>query len=73
MRKKKQEKALTVLEELRALEHTPPKRANRLLARHLQCEKSLQLSDVVAGAAQKSSQNSAAMLETPAGLLSPLA
>ena len=73
MRKKKQEKAMTVLEELRDLEHTPPKRANRLLARHLRCEKSLQLSNALAEAARRSSQNSAATLETPGELLPPLA
>ncbi len=73
MRKKKQERAITVLEELRALEHTPPKIANRLLARHLRCEKSLQLSNAVAEAARKSFQSSAATLETPGELLPPLA
>lgn len=73
MRRKKREQPIPVLEELRALEHTPPKRANRLLARHLRCEKSLQLSDAVAAAAQKSSQGSTQPLETPGELLPPLA
>ncbi len=73
MRKKKQEKAITVLEELRALEHTPPKRANRLLARHLQCKTSLRLSNAVAEAARRSSNSSAQTLQTPGELLPPLA
>lgn len=73
MRRKKREEALPVLEELRALEHTPPKRANRLIARHLQCEKSLQLSNAVAEAVRKSSLSSMQTLETPGELLPPLA
>jgi hypothetical protein len=73
MRERKREQPLSVLEELRALEHTPPKRANRLIARHLQCKKSLELSKAVAEAARRSSQNPAPALEAPGELLPPLA
>jgi hypothetical protein len=73
MRKRKRELPISVLEELRALEHIPPKTANRLIARHLRGKKSLELSKAVAEAARRSSNNPAPALEAPSELLPPLA
>lgn len=69
----KRPKPASVLEELRALEHTPPKKANRLIARHLQCEESIRLSHAVAEAARRSLAKSASLLTAPTELLPPLA
>jgi hypothetical protein len=63
----------TALDELRALESKPPKRANQLLARHLECEESLTLSHMIAEAARRSSNGSAPVLEAPTQMLPPLA
>ncbi len=70
---KKRSSPASVLEELRALEHTPPKKANRLIARHLRCEESIRLSHAVAEAARRSMSNSAPTLKAPTELLPPLA
>ena len=43
-----------LLAELRRLECKPPKRADRLVARHLKCEESQSLAHAVAEAARRS-------------------
>jgi len=72
MPKRKSIKPLTVLDELRALEQTPPKKVNRLIARHLQCEESLKLSSAVAEATRRSLHNTAPAMESPTEILPPL-
>jgi macrodomain Ter protein organizer (MatP/YcbG family) len=73
MRRKEPSPAITVLDELRALEHQPTRRANRLIARHLKCHESLKLSQVVAEAARKSLAHTKHLLEAPSEALPPLA
>jgi macrodomain Ter protein organizer (MatP/YcbG family) len=63
----------SVLDELRALEQQPTKRANRLIARHLKCHESLKLSQAVAEATRKSVTHSKHLLEAPSEVLPPLA
>jgi len=58
--------------ELRRLESKPPKRADRLIARHLKCEESQSLAHAVAEAARKSSSGTMPILEAPSELLPPL-
>lgn len=72
MRRKERPTPPTVLDELRALEHQPTKRSNRLIARHLKCQESLQLSKAIAEAARKSSSYDRQVLEAPSELLPPL-
>jgi hypothetical protein len=60
------------LAELRALECKPPKRADRLIARHLKCEESQNLAHAVAEAARRSSSGTMPVLEAPSELLPPL-
>ena len=71
MRREKPRTASTVLEELRALEHQPTKRAHRLIARHLKCQRSLKLSQVIAEAARRSSSVGKRILEAPSEILPP--
>lgn len=73
MGRKEPPPAITVLDELRSLEHQPTKRANRLIARHLKCHESLKLSQIVAEAARKSATHSKHQLEAPSEALPPLA
>jgi hypothetical protein len=61
-----------VLAELRRLESKPPKRADRLIARHLKCEQSQSLAHAVAEAARRSSSDTMPILEAPSELLPPL-
>ena len=61
-----------LLAELRLLGCQPPKRADRLVARHLKCEKSQSLAHAVAEAARKSSSGTMPVLEAPGELLPPL-
>jgi hypothetical protein len=61
-----------VLAELRRLECNPPKRADRLIARHLKCEESQRLAHTVAEAARRSSSGTMPVLEAPSELLPPL-
>jgi len=70
----KKEKAVQarLLEELRRLESKPPKRADRLIARHLKCEESQSLSHSVAEAARRSPPAAMPALEAPSELLPPL-
>lgn len=63
----------SVLNELRALEQQPTKRAKRLIARHLKCHESLKLSQAVAEATRKSVTHSKHLLEAPSEVLPPLA
>jgi hypothetical protein len=62
----------SVLAELRKLERMPPKKANRLIARHLQCETSQRLAHMVAEAARRSSAGTGKALNVPSDLLPPL-
>ena len=57
---------------LRRLECKPPKRADRLVARHLKCEESQSLAHSVAEAARRSSSGTMPALEAPGELLPPL-
>lgn len=61
-----------VLAELHALECKPPKRTDRLIARHLICEGSQRLAHFVAEAARRSSSGTAPVLDAPSELLPPL-
>jgi hypothetical protein len=61
-----------LLEELRRLESRPPKRADRLVARHLKCEESQSLAHAVAEAARRSSSGTMPVLKAPSELLPPL-
>jgi hypothetical protein len=61
-----------LLAELRRLECKPPKRADRLIARHLKCEESQSLAHAVAEAARRSSSGTMSVLEAPSELLPPL-
>jgi hypothetical protein len=61
-----------LLAELRRLESKPPKRADRLVARHLKCEESQSLAHAVAEAARRSSSGTMPVLEAPSELLPPL-
>ena len=61
-----------LLAELRQLESKPPKRADRLVARHLKCEELQSLAHTVAEAARRSSSGAMPVLETPSELLPPL-
>ena len=61
-----------LLAELRRLESKPPKRAARLIARHLKCEESQSLAHAVAEAARRSSSGTMPVLETPSELLPPM-
>ena len=61
-----------LLAELRRLESKPPKRGDRLIARHLKCEESQSLAHAVAEAARRSSSGTMPALETPSELLPPL-
>ena len=61
-----------LLPELRRLESKPPKRADRLIARHLKCEESQSLAHAVAEAAKRSSSDTMPVLEAPSELLPPL-
>ena len=61
-----------LLAELRRLENKPPKRADRLIARHLKCEESQSLAHTVAEAARRSSSGTMPALEAPSELLPPL-
>jgi hypothetical protein len=61
-----------LLAELRRLECKPPKRADRLIARHLKCEESQSLAHAVAEAARRSSSGTMPALEAPSELLPPL-
>jgi hypothetical protein len=61
-----------LLAELRRLESKPPKRADRLIARHLKCEESQSLAHTVAEAARRSSSGTMPALEAPSELLPPL-
>ena len=61
-----------LLAELRRLESKPPKRADRLIARHLKCEESQSLAHAVAEAARRSSSGAMPVLEAPSELLPPL-
>lgn len=72
MPRKKRSKETTVLEELRAMAHKPPKRANRLIMRHLKCEESLMLSHAVTQAAKEPYRRASPRLELPSGFLPPL-
>ncbi len=73
MRRREPSPAITVLDELRALERQPTRRANRLIARHLKCHESLKLSLVIAEAARRSLDHSNHLLEPPSEALPPLA
>jgi hypothetical protein len=61
-----------LLAELRRLESTPPKKADRLIARHLKCEESQSLAHAVAEAARRSSSDAMPVLQPPGDLLAPL-
>jgi hypothetical protein len=61
-----------LLAELHALESKPPKRADRLIARHLKCEESQSLAHAVAEAARRSSSGTMPVLEAASELLPPL-
>jgi hypothetical protein len=61
-----------LLEELRRLESKPPKRADRLIARHLKCEESQRLAHAVAEVARRSPSGGMPILEAPSELLPPL-
>jgi hypothetical protein len=61
-----------LLAELRRLESKPPKRSDRLIARHLKCEESQSLAHAVAEAARRSSSGKMPALEAPSELLPPL-
>jgi len=61
-----------LLAELRRLEIKPPKRADRLVARHLKCEESQSLAHAVAEAARRSLSSTMPALEAPSELLPPL-
>jgi hypothetical protein len=61
-----------LLAELRWLESKPPKRADRLIARHLKCEEAQSLAHAVAEAARRSSSGTMPVLEAPSELLPPL-
>lgn len=61
-----------LLAELHRLECKPPRRANRLIARHLKCEESQRLAHSVAEAARRSSSGTMPVLEAPSELLPPL-
>ena len=61
-----------LLAELRRLESKPPKRADRLIARHLKCEESQSLAHAVAEATRGSSFGTMPVLEAPSELLPPL-
>jgi hypothetical protein len=52
-----------LLAELRRLECKPPKRADRLIARHLRCEQSQSLAHAVAEAARRSSSGAMPVLD----------
>jgi len=71
MKKLKADRA-HLLAELRRLECKPPKRADRLVARHLKCEESQSLAHAVAEAARRSSSGTMPVLEAPSELLPPL-
>jgi len=71
MKKTKADQA-HLLAELRQLECKPPKRADRLIARHLKCEESQCLAHAVAEAARRSSSGTMPVLEAPSELLPPL-
>jgi hypothetical protein len=62
----------SLLLELRGFESKPPKRADRLIARHLKCEESQSLAHAVAEAARRSSSGTMPVLEPPSELLTPL-
>lgn len=72
MRKKVRSETTKVLEELCALERKPPKRTNRLIVRHLQCEESLRLSHALVQATENSSRGVTLLLQAPSEFLSPL-
>ena len=61
-----------LLAELRRLESKPPKKGDRLIARHLKCEQSQSLAHAVAEAARRSSSGTMPALEAPSELLPPL-
>lgn len=61
-----------LLAELRRLERKPPRRANRLIARHLECEESQSLAHAIAEAARRSSCGTMPVLDAPSALLPPL-
>jgi hypothetical protein len=61
-----------LLAELSRLECEPPKRADRLIARHLKCEEAQSLAHAVAEAARRSSSGTMPVLEAPSELLPPL-
>jgi hypothetical protein len=61
-----------LLAELRRLESKPPKRTDKLIARHLKCEQSQSLEHAVAEAAKRSSSGTTPVLEAPSELLPPL-
>jgi hypothetical protein len=62
----------SLLAVLRKLQSKPPKRADRLIARHLQCEESQSLAHAVADAARRSSSGTMPALVAPSELLPPL-
>jgi hypothetical protein len=61
-----------LLAELHRLESTPPKKADRLVARHLKCEESQSLAHAVAEAVRRSSSGTMPVLQPPGDLLAPL-
>ena len=72
MMKKTKADQTDILAELRRLECKPPKRVDRLIARHLKCEESQSLAHAVAEAARRSSSDTMPALEAPSELLPPL-
>jgi hypothetical protein len=70
--KRRKADSTQLLAELRALERKPPKRSDRLLARHLKCEESQSLAHAVAEAARRSSSGTKPVLQPPGELLAPL-
>jgi hypothetical protein len=61
-----------LLAELHRLESKPPKKTDRLIARHLKCEESQSLAHAVAEAARRSSSGAMPVLKAPSELLPPL-
>jgi len=70
--KKKRADEINLLAELHRLESKPPKRADRLIARHLKCEESQSVAHAVAEAARRSSSGTMPVLDAPSELLPPL-
>jgi hypothetical protein len=70
--KKKRADEINLLAELHRLESKPPKRADRLIARHLKCEESQSMAHAVAEAARRSSSGTMPVLDAPSELLPPL-